>query len=241
MLEQADPKQAALLARALGAFDAQGIKQAVLVITSCGDPLEAGAALAALGKVLYRDRKDVTAMIAIGEAGITFCLQQAGSAVDAATAATLKKRARGIAYNTAANCWPGWGDDGIHIDEGHLQSGLALAETCRDLVDELQLGQEALGKANWLIGALKLAADRTDEALEDFERARRACEAAGDATGELMARGYIALARKADPISAAVGAREFATALQELRKDGSKASRFFAEQLVVAERILLAH
>ena len=241
MHEQTDPRQDALVARALSALDANDIAQAVSVITSCGDPVEAGAAFAALGKVLYRDRKDVTAMIAIGEAGIAFCLQQAASAVDAATAAKLKKRARGIAFNTAANCWPGWGDDGIRIDRHHLQSGLALADTCRDLVDELQLGHEALGKAHWLIGALKLAAGRANEALEDFERARRASEAGGDAAGELMARGYIALARKADPISATVGAQEFATALQELRKDGSKASRFFAEQLVVAERILIAH
>jgi tetratricopeptide (TPR) repeat protein len=241
MHEQTDPKRDALVAAALGAFDAQAIDQAVSVITSCGDPLAAGAAFAALGKILYRDRKDVTAMIALGEAGVAFCLQEAGSAVDAATAATLKKRARGIAYNTAANCWPGWGDDGIRIDKNHLRSGLALAGTCRDLVDELQLGQEALGKADWLIGALKLAAGRADEALEDFERARRAFEAGGNATGELMARGYVALARKADPISAAVGAGDFATVLQALRNEGSKDSLFFAEQLVVAERILLAH
>src|SRR5262249_32301615 len=131
MDEQTDPKQEALVARALGAFDAQGVEQAVSIITSCSDPLEAGARFFALCKTLYRDRKDVTAMVAIGEAGITFCLQEARNAVDAATAATLKKRARGIAFNTAANCWPGWGDDGIRIDKNHLQSGLALAGTCR--------------------------------------------------------------------------------------------------------------
>src|SRR5689334_3373675 len=125
--KQTDPEQDALLARALRAFDANDIEHAISVITSSADPLEAGAAFAALGKALYRDRKDVTAMIAIGEAGVTFCLQEAGSAVDAATAAALKKRARNIAFNTATNCWPGWGDDGIRIDEGHLQSGLALA------------------------------------------------------------------------------------------------------------------
>jgi hypothetical protein len=240
MHQQSDPSQDALVARALGAFDTHAIAEAVSIITCCGDPIEAGAAFAALGKVLYRDRKDVTAMIAVGEAGVTFCLQEAGSAVDAATAAALRKRARGVAFNTAANCWPGWGDDGICIDRGHLQSGLALAGTCRDLVDELQLGQQALGKADWLIGALKLAAGRIDEALADFERARHALEAGGDAAGELMARGYVALARKADPISAAVGAHEFAAALQALRNEGSKDSLFYAEQLVTADRIMLA-
>jgi hypothetical protein len=239
--KQSDPEQDALLARALRAFDGNGIEQAISAIMSSGDPLKAGAALAALGKMLYRDRKDVTAMIAVGEAGVTFCLQEARSTVNTGTATALKTRARGIAYNTAANCWPGWGDDGIRIDSNHLQPGLALAETCRDLVDELQLDHRALGGADWLIGALKLAAGRADEALEDFERARRTFEIGGEAVYELMARGYVALARKTVPATAQVGAQDFSAALQELRNEGSKDSLFFAEQLVVAERILLAY
>jgi hypothetical protein len=237
--KQTDPGLDALLARALAALDAKDIDQAITVMTSGGEPLKAGAAFASLGKVLYRDRKDVTSMIAIGEAGITFCLQEAKSAVDAATAAKLKTRARNIAYNTAANCWPGWDDDGIRIDKDHLLSGLRLAGICRDLVSELQLGHEAVGTAYWLIGALKLAAGRPREALPDFENARRDFELGGAAAQELMARGYFALARKADPISAAAGTREFTAALQELRKEGSKDSLFFTEQLVVADRILL--
>jgi hypothetical protein len=77
--------------------------------------------------------------------------------------------------------------------------------------------------------------------LPDFERARRTFEVAGDTPYELMARGYIALARKADPISVSVGAGDFATALPSLRNEDSKDALFFVEQLVVAERILLAH
>jgi hypothetical protein len=138
----------------------------------------------------------------------------------------LKKLARTIAFNTATNCWPGWGDDGIRIDQSHLQSGLTLAGLCRELVDELHLGQRARGGADWLIGALKLAAGRPSEALPDFERARRTFEVAGDTPYELMARGYIALARKADPISVSVGAGDFATALQSLRNEDSKDAVF---------------
>jgi hypothetical protein len=241
MQQQADPKQDALLARALGALDAQDVEAAVSVVTSCGDALEAGRAFSELGKKLYRERKDVTAMIAIGETGIAFCLREARSAAETGTATGLKRLARNIAYNTAANCWPGWGDEGIRIDQQHMRAALTLAGICSDLVDELQLGQAALGKAAWLTGALKLAMNRPREALLDFERARRASEAGGEAAPELMALGYVALARKADPISASIGAREFETALQSLREDGSKESLFFAEQLVVAERILLTH
>jgi hypothetical protein len=241
MQKPTDPKQDAPVARALGALDAKGIEEAVSVVTSCGDPLEAGRAFSELGKKLYRERKNVTAMIAIGEAGVAFCLRKANNAARTETATSLKKLARTIAFNTATNCWPGWGDDGIRIDQSHLQSGLTLAGLCRELVDELHLGQRARGGADWLIGALKLAAGRPSEALPDFERARRTFEVAGDTPYELMARGYIALARNADPISASVGAGDFATALQALRNEGSKDALFFVEQLVVAERILLAH
>jgi hypothetical protein len=54
-----------------------------------------------------------------------------------------------------------------------------------------------------------------------------------------MARGYIALARKAESRSAAAGARDFVEVLKQLRDEGSKEAVFFADQLVVADQILL--
>jgi|SRR5579864_1712624 len=240
MNEQAAPTQDALLARALAALDAEGIDQAVTVARSGAEPLEAGRAFSDMSKMLYRNRKDVTGMIAIGEAGIAFCLQEAERATEPASATELRKLARAIAYNTATNCWPGWGDDGIRIEPHHLQAGLALAGTCRDLVEALQLGPRPLGGAYWLIGALKLAAGEPLHALSDFQHAQQVFAAGGLKPFELMARGYAALAQKADPASAAVGAQELASALQALRDEGSKDSLFFAEQIVIAERILLA-
>jgi hypothetical protein len=57
MQKPTDPKQDAPVARALGALDAKGIEEAVSVVTSCGDPPEAGRAFSELGKKLYRAKK----------------------------------------------------------------------------------------------------------------------------------------------------------------------------------------
>src|SRR5207237_586079 len=83
-----------------------------------------------------------------GAAGVRFCLQQAAQAADAAQAARLKKLAKVIAFNTATNCWPGWGDEGIHIRADHVQAGGRLASICRDLVRELRLDSKEAGNAD---------------------------------------------------------------------------------------------
>jgi hypothetical protein len=240
MSKHIGPELDALLARILRIIDANGIDNAISVIRSNGDPQASGRVFSEISKILYRDRKDVAGMIAVAEAGVTFCLQEALRGKEETTTGTLKKLAKVIAFNSAANCWPGWGDEGIRIDSSHLRSGLILAGICRDLVEELQLGQKETGGAHWLLGALKLAGGQPIEALRDFQRAQQAFEAGGHTAYDLMARGYVALARKADPTSSPVGAQDFAEALAELQREGSKDAMFFANQLFVAERMLLA-
>jgi uncharacterized protein (UPF0261 family) len=61
------------------------------------DPKESAAMFAALVKRLYRERKDVTAMIAAGEAGVKFCLEAAEGATDEILAKDLKTSAKTIA------------------------------------------------------------------------------------------------------------------------------------------------
>jgi hypothetical protein len=239
MKKHLDPKQEDLLARALEALDLRGLSAAISIVESSENPLEAGILFAEFGRGLYRNRKDVASMIAVGDAGVAFCLQQAASATDAATAEQLKKRAKVIAFNTAANSWPGWGDEGIHIEPGHLRSGLHLAGICRDLVHELRLGHKETGTAHWLVGAIKLAAGRPAEALSEFQRAEQEFEQTGHPAYRLMVRGYVALARKAQSRSAAAGARDLVEVLKQLRDEGSKDAMFFADQLVVADQILL--
>jgi hypothetical protein len=114
-----------------------------------------------------------------------------------------------------------------------------LAGICRDLVHELRLGHMEAGNAHWLVGALKLAAGRPVDALSEFQRAEQAFEQAGHPAYGLMARGYVAPARKAQSRSAAAGARDLVEVLKQLRDEGSKDAVFFADQLVVADQILL--
>jgi hypothetical protein len=235
--EPTDPQASAVVAAALRAVEAGDSAGALAIATANADPQMGAARIAALAKQLYRD-KNVSAMIAVGEAGMRFCLDAARRATDPAVALALKTRARGLAYNIAANCWPGWGDDGIVIEAAHLRSGLALARLSRDLVQELGLGERATGTAHWLIGALHLAAGRSGDALSDFQRAEEAYRADDDRSYRLMALGYAALARKAAPSSHAAGVQDLAEALRQLREHGSTAAIFFADQIDTADWVL---
>jgi hypothetical protein len=226
--------------RALQAFDAGGVGAVVAMLKSIDDPTEAGAVFDALGRSLYQARKDVTNMIAVAEAGVAFCLDRAEQAESADTAKKLKETAKSIAFNAAANCWPGWGDEGVEIAPAHMQSALKLAEVSRDLVRELQLGPKQDGNGSWIIGALRLAAGEPAAALAYFQEARSSADADGHAAGALLAEGYCALARKADAATASAGAQELERAVSQLRELGSKEASFFAEQLVTADNILLA-
>jgi hypothetical protein len=202
------------------------------------DPKESAAMFAALVKRLYRERKDVTAMIAAGEAGVKFCLEAAEGATDEILAKDLKTSAKTIAYNTAANCWPGWGDEGVVIEPGDLKSGLALACLSHTLVRDLGLGHEAIGKAHWLVGALMLADRQFVDAIGEFQQAENAFQASGDASCVLLVRGYAAMARRFDSAPGPAADRALADTLDALRQDGSKQAIFFANQIVTAERVL---
>jgi hypothetical protein len=230
-----------LLNRAFEAFDAGGAGAAVGALKSIGDPIQAGRIFDALARKLYNSRKDVANMISVAKAGVAFCLDQAEHAESTETAKQLKTAAKRIAFNAGANCWPGWGDDGIHITPDDIQSGLSFAKLSHDLVRELQLGPKQEANAAWLIGALRLAAGEPAAALTEFRTARNASESIGDAAGMLMAGGYCAIARQADNAAAsAAGAEELEFVVARLRELGSDEAKFFAQQLVTAARILLA-
>jgi hypothetical protein len=110
----------------------------------------------------------------------------------------------------------------------------------RDLVQELALGPREQGTAHWLVGALELAAGRFGAARVAFEQAEQVfLTANATALYALMARGYIALARKADPQSLTEGVNMLSKTLERLRAEGSKDAIFFADQLATADRVLL--
>jgi hypothetical protein len=230
-----------LLNGVVQAFDSGGIGAAVALLESVEDPILAARAFDEMSRKLYHARRDVTNMIAVAEAGVAFCLDRAGRTKDADKAKTLSTTAKTIAFNAGANCWPGWGDDGIEIGPAHILSGLELATVSRGLVRELQLGRRQEATGTWLIGALKLAAGDPAAALEDFEDVRSSAQSRGDTVHALMAAGYCGLARKAQPATASAGIRELEFAVARLNELNLKEATFFARQLVTADKTLFAN
>jgi hypothetical protein len=189
-----------------------------------------------LCKRAYRDLKSVPTMTTIAWEAVGLGLKCAAASRDSESASRYKSRARAIAYNAGANCWPGWGDP-VEIKPADIAEGLKLAERSYDLVEELGLGDEAMGKALWLVGALQMAAGRLSTAIAQFLRAEEAFHAAQLPVHVAMARGYAALATKALPESHLRGTESLAAILQSLRAMESRGAQFFADQLVTADRI----
>jgi hypothetical protein len=85
------------------------------------DPVAICKAAGAAAKERYAG-KDVAGMLALAEAGFARALADAAAHPDRAS--ELRRAAKALAYNAAANCWPGWGDEGIEIDAESLARGV---------------------------------------------------------------------------------------------------------------------
>jgi hypothetical protein len=235
-----DLRKEALVDRLIQMIRGRHGSDPISVIDTHEDPTAIGSALNSVVKKLYREYSDVTNMIVAGNIGLDYCLRKSAAESNEEKRRELKKLGKIIAFNTAANCWPGWGDPGIIIEEAHLRDGIKLATESRALVQELALEPREQGTAHWLVGALELAAGRFRAARVAFEQAEQvSLTAAATSVNALMARGYISLARKADPQSRTEGMNMLSETLARLRAEGSKDALFFADQLATADRVLL--
>src|SRR6185369_15902652 len=198
------------------------------------DPVAICKAADAAAKERYAG-KDVAGMLVVAEAGFARALADAAAQPDLAS--ELKRAAKVLAYNAAANCWPGWGDAGIEIDADDLARGLVLAERSRALVAELGLDGVEAGTSDWLIGALLMAAGQHAAAIAAFVQARATFQAKGAAPSALMAEGYRALTQKLAAPQDRAAAAEFAHCCVRLAAMDSKEAAFFRQQLLTAERI----
>jgi hypothetical protein len=136
----------------LALVQAGKVVDAITIVEAIPNPMDASVAFIELARQVYRELQDVSSMIALANAGTQFALLKAAPTGNSSDAEELRKYAKTLAFNTAANCWPGWGDAGIDIKEDHLQAGLKLTLLCRDLVAELNLGHKQRGNSHWLIG-----------------------------------------------------------------------------------------
>jgi hypothetical protein len=180
----------------------------------------------------YNEAKNVPVMVIAACAGIQYGLLRA--AVDLAQAAEIKGRVKSIAYNLAANTWPGWDDPGITISPAEMVIGMQAARANLRLALELERGDLPMSRAYWLLGAQLIAAQQFDSAKNAFIDAARFAAAAGEEAESLLAKGFGAL------VDMLQGGDE--TALQTIKteliklQDGS----FFAGQIETARRVFSA-
>ncbi len=227
------------LSEALRLADTNELTAMRSVLEADADTAEVAQRYADVAQALYRERKNVTQMLAVAKAGVAYCLSAAErvAATDPAAAATLKTKAKAIAYNAAANSWPGWGDEGIVIAPSHIEEASGLAARSLELVEDLKLGYRQLGTSQWLVGALHLAAGRSDDAIAALSRARDAYAAGGERVSELLVLGYLALARSRQGTPER-HRNELEEICQQLQKDGSPQAIAFVNQLRTADRRL---
>jgi hypothetical protein len=192
-----------------------------------------------LTRDLYAKNKNLAAMLALGRAGIDYQLREARriAADNAERAVELRTAAKTLAFNVAANCWPGWGDDGIVIEAGHIEQGLELAKLALREVQELGLGPRALGNAYWLVGALDLAAHRAEAAMASFDLSRASSLSADAPLDVLLVDGYRAIAQSLTTRGENADV-EFAKVIDQLKAEGSKKAQFYSKQLQTAAVIL---
>lgn len=229
-----------VVSTALRHAESNDLAAARSALESNAEPVDISRRYAELARALYRERKDVTRMLAIARAGVQYCLDAAEWLIlkDAVAAEALKNNAKVMAYNAAANSWPGWGDEGVVIEKAHILDATELATRSLQLVEELKLGHRQLGNSHWLIGALHLAGGRSDDAIAALTRARDEFRNGGSRASELLTRGYIAVARKRR--DAERHADELEEICRQLQQDGSSEAMAFIQQLKTADRLLAA-
>jgi hypothetical protein len=235
-MESEGTNGAPLESKAFDLLAAGNVAAAVATITGGMDTQAAMDALARFCQQAYRDLKSVPTMTALAWEAVGFGLKCAAASPDPEVARRYRSSARAIAYNAGANCWPGWGD-AVEIKPADIAEGLKLAERSYELVEELGLGDRAIGTALWLIGALQMAAGSLSTAIARFLNAEEAFHAAKLPAQEAMARGYAALATKVLPESHLRGTESLEAVLLSLRAMESREAQFFADQLITADRI----
>ncbi len=163
---------------------------AIAYINSLGE-MQAMEAYHDLALHLYNEEHDVGGLVTVSRAGIQYGLMAAESLKDSdpTLAEQLRAKAKGLAYNLAANTWPGW-DDPVSISAGDMTAGLDAARANLRLADELNKDDLPRSRAYWMLGAQLLAHRRFGELLAAFGEAARYAGTAGAPGEELLSAGF---------------------------------------------------
>ena len=101
-----------------------------------------------------------------------------------------------LAYNAAADCWPGWSVPSEPSHQRRLIAARELALHSSELVERLGLPPRRKGTGIWLVGAFDLAIGKYAEASSNFTDAREHYATAGAPDLVLLMDGYLAIVQQ---------------------------------------------
>lgn len=198
-----------------------------------GNPLEIAARYQALVPELYWKARDLPAVVAIGRAGILYCLGQSLTAgASPEDVEKLRSIAKELAYNVASFTWPGWEEPGIYPTPDEIALGRDCAKLNLRLAIELKKPPERVSMAHWLIGAHALAADDHETAEKEFQLALDV----SPATDAAINMGYLAIARLCRNPSDAAARTSFDGIIAQLKSRTDEDAKDYLAQLLTARR-----
>lgn len=189
----------------------------------------------------YRNKRDVARMLAFGQAGMAYFLEQAAKVreSDAAQADKLKGYAKSMAYNISVNAWPGWNEKGIKITPAQTKAAYQAARENLRLAIELKRPADVMGNAHWLIGAQHLALKEPQQAIDQFEHAVQQFAMAKKPDYQHMAEGYIGITQLTQAATRDQGRKRLDKAITDLEARKTSDAKFFASQLKSVEKVLV--
>lgn len=179
----------------IDALDRDDVSAAIEWILTEDDPARVLAMFHGAIRHAYWSRKDVGQVVALGEAAFAF----GGTSDDERLVGLLKP----IAYDVGSFCWVGWDEPGVAISAEDAAAGARAASSNLVLAERSQRPPASLASAHWLVGAHALASGDRLAAVASFEESARYARAGGDRGAELLALGYVAIARGEVPDTAA--------------------------------------
>jgi hypothetical protein len=205
-----------------------------------GSSLDIAIRYHSLVKDLYWKSRDLPAIIAVGRAGIYYCLgKSTAEGVPPELVDKLRSSAKAIAYDVGSFTWPGWDEPGITPGPADLAAGRDCALLNLRLAVELKKPADRVSAAHWLLGAHLLAS-------RDFESAERHFKFAADLLVKVefdatkqMNLGYAALAQLCREPSGVEPNARFKEVIEKLRAYEDKDAKEFAAQLKTACRVFM--
>ena len=209
-------------------------------IEAQGSPTEVCDIYDKVVRDLYWLDKGAKNLVVVGNRGITFCLEQANQYVKTRPELEnlFKSQAKTIAYNVAANSWPGWGDDGVSITTNETQIGLEAAKLNLSLAFELKKSDDKIAAAYWLLSAMQLALAKYMDGLNSIDLSNEYAVKAGDETVLAYNESFkglilLALGRQNE------GVLFFDTGISKLKSIGTDDANSYISQLEVARKIFV--